>query len=173
MKYIALLLLILALLSCTFSDKSEEVHDKAALPTLILENSRYIVGQQNESPITINSKKIEFYSNDNLAIIENFSFEQKDDNGDIIVEGRADKGELNTYSKTMNLEGNVSLIQRSERMEINADKLFFDPDNEEVSANGYVMVKSDQGEFSGSGFFADLKEQLYSFESIEKGRMEL
>lgn len=173
MKHIALLLSLICLISCTFSDKSEERRDKASLPTLILEDSRYIVGQKEENPIAINSKKIEFYSNDDLAILEDFTFEQRSTDGAIIVEGRASKGELNTYSRTLTLEGDVSLIQRSENMEIRAEKIFFNPDKEEVSADGYVMVKSTKGEFRGIGFFADLKEQAYTFDSIEEGSMAL
>ena len=172
MKRLFLILLIIPLISCSFSDKNEERKEKAVLPTLILENAQYVLGQQGEKPITINSKTIEFYDNDNLAIIKDFYFEQRSGE-ETTLEGQAEYGRLNTYSKNLELNGNVRLVQKKENMEISADSLSFNTDKEEISADGFVMVKSKDGVFQGSGFFGDLKEQVYSFSTIEEGSIDL
>ncbi len=166
-------MVFIPLISCTFSENNNESHEKAVLPSLILENATYQLGQSGENPISINSARITFYSDDNSATIENFSFQQIDDDGNIAIEGRANHGELNTNTKAMNLEGEVVLMQLKEEMEIEADSLYFSPEDEEISSNDTVVVKSKSGDFAGTGFFGDLREQTYSFVSLDKGAIAL
>lgn len=169
LRNLLVVLLILLSISCTFSKEEEIKAEKANLPTLILENATYLLGQDKENPIVIKGDKITFYSDDNRALLENFSFEQRDESDKIILHGKANEGWLNTSSKTMDLKGDVSLIQLKERMEIETDNLYFDPDNQEISSSGSVVIKSESGDFKGSGFNGDLKMQNYSFDTLEEG----
>lgn len=172
MKVLAPILIALLLVSCTFSEESQEKKQKAKLPSIVLDNATYVLGQKDQKPLDIVAKKITFYSDDNKAILEDFSFKQKDDEGIVVLEGSAIHGDINTSTKVMNLEGSVHLKQTSENMEITADTLIFDADNEEITSSGFVMVKSENGSFSGYGFNGDLIEQAYSFDSIEQGTIE-
>lgn len=172
MKVIAPFLIALLLISCTFNEESPEKKAKAKLPSIVLDNATYVLGQRDQQPIDIVARKITFYSDDNNAILEDFSFQQKDDDGVVVLEGSALYGNINTSSKVMNLNGDVNLRQSSQNMEIEADELMFDSENEEISSTGFVMVKSENGSFSGYGFNGDLIEQAYSFESIEQGTIE-
>jgi len=173
LKKILLLLIIPLLFSCTFSDENSTQHEKESHPTLILQNAKCVIGQNGENPIEVEGTKIEFYSDDNIAMISKLSFKQKDENGNVSIEGKADYCKMDTYSKTMNLDGNVSLVQSAQNMEIKADSIYFDLNGEEISADGFVIVKSEKGDFSGHGFHGDLKEETYSFESIEEGTIRL
>ncbi|MBO5769817.1 MAG: LPS export ABC transporter periplasmic protein LptC [Spirochaetales bacterium] len=174
MKLLAVLLSILILTSCTFSSKEDqEKGEKTAVPDIILEKAEYLLGQSGENPIIIYGDKITFYSKDNRAELDKFSFVQKADDGSIILEGSADGGLINTKTKTLNLEGNVILRKVDEGMEIISDNLIFDSENEEASADGKVMVKSKEGNFSGEDFKGDLRNMVYSFSKMEDGNINL
>lgn len=174
MKRLIPILFIVLLTSCTFSSKDDKPRaEKAIYPDIILEDAEYLLGQKGEEPIVIYGEKMVLYSKDNKAELEMFSFSQKDKAGNVILEGRADEGLIFTESKKMELKGNVTLIQVSEGMEIKSDSVFFDSDEEVVSAPGRVMVKSKDGSFSGRGFNGDLKNSIYSFEMLEEGNIEL
>ena len=137
------------------------------------ENAAYTLGQSNESPIFIKSSRIEFYSKDNRATTEALSFVQYNDDGNVRLEGSADKSVIDTESKRMELEGNVKLSENDSGMMIEADTLIFDSENEEITADGHVRVVSEDGEFEGTGFAGDLMTSSYSFASIEKGVFKL
>ena len=170
----ALLALSVLLVSCSFASKDEgPVKEKGVFPDIILENAEYLLGQSGENPIAITGGKITFYSKDNRAEMESFSFVQKDDDGNIILEGSADSGTVNTKSKKMELKGNVYLAKTDEQMEIRSDSLSFDSENEEASAEGKVVVKSDKGSFSGYDFKGDLVNMVYSFSKLDEGNIEL
>ena len=163
----------LLIASCSFVSDDGTVHEKLATPDIILENAAYTLGQSNESPIFIKSSRIEFYSKDNRATTEALSFVQYNDDGNVRLEGSADKSVIDTESKRMELEGNVKLSENDSGMMIEADTLIFDSENEEITADGHVRVVSKDGEFEGTGFAGDLMTSSYSFASIEKGVFKL
>ena len=96
-----------------------------------------------------------------------------DEEGNIILQGSADEGLINTKSKTMDLKGNVFLEKPGEGMEIHAENLFFDSESEEAKADGKVVVKSKDGEFSGTDFYGDLRNMVYSFSEMEDGKIKI
>ena len=159
----------LLIASCSFVTDDGTEHEKLVTPDIILEEASYTLGQTGESPIFIKSSRIEFYSKDDRAFTESLSFVQYNDEGEIRLEGSADKSEIDTKSKRMELEGNVKLSENDSGMMIEADALSFDSENNEVTADGHVRVVSEDGEFEGTGFAGDLITSSYSFGSIEKG----
>ena len=174
MKKLFIILFVFILVSCTFSSKDDgEAGPKTVVPDIILENAVYTLGQKGENPIVIEGDKITFYSKDNRAELESFSFYQEDEDGNVVLEGSADKGLINTKNKTMELEGNVRLAKLDDGMEILAESLFFDSDREEASADGKVVVKSKEGAFKGEDFKGDLKNMVYSFAKMEDGNIEI
>ncbi len=172
-KLIYLAAIILLLSSCSFRSGEEEEHEKAVLPDIILENSTYTLGQSGERPIYIESSRMTLYSYDNQAIVENISFISYDEDGNPSIEGSAGHGEIETDTKRMKLTGSVRLRASDGDMMIEADNLMFDSENEEVQADGNVRVSSEDGTFSGTGFKGDLREETYSFETIQEGIFEL
>ena len=133
----------LLIASCSFVSDDGTVHEKLATPDIILENAAYTLGQSNESPIFIKSSRIEFYSKDNRATTEALSFVQYNDDGNVRLEGSADKSVIDTESKRMELEGNVKLSENDSGMMIEADTLIFDSENEEITADGHVRRELD------------------------------
>lgn len=168
----ALILLLLSLFilsSCKFSSEEESNAEKMAHPDIVLEKATYLLNQKDQKPITLYGDTITFYSKDNRAILEGFAFEQRDDDDDIYLEGSADRASVNTSTKILTLEGNVSMKKVSDDMEIQGENITFDSDNETVESNGMVRVKSSDGTFSGTDFFGDLKFSNYSFKTLDMG----
>ncbi len=167
MKKLIPLLLSLILASCSFSS-DEEVHEKGVYPMMVLRGARYTLGQSGENPIFIESAEMAVYE-DSRATVKEITFISYGDDGEAALEGKADSGEIDTDKKTMNLSGNVSLRRSEGNMEIEADTLYFDSAEDIIEAGGRVYVSSDDGVFTGTGFRGDLREDAYSFTSIEKG----
>ncbi|MBQ0071376.1 MAG: LPS export ABC transporter periplasmic protein LptC [Spirochaetales bacterium] len=174
MKKFFLCILVLTLLSSCLFQKGEDGEnraEKAIYPDMILENARYQIGQSNDDPILMEGGKITFYAKDGYALLENFTFYQTDADGNVTIRGGADKGRIDIESRHMELEGNVSFSKESDNMRILASSLVYDSEKSEISADGSVMIESDDGIFQGSDFQGDLIESLYVFKTIEKGEL--
>ena len=168
-KILPLLLVALFLSACSFVSDDGERSEKIAVPDIILEDAKYTLGQSGESPILITSSRMVFYSKDERATAEDMSFLQYDDEGNITLEGRADHADIDTGDRSMLLSGTVRLVQHRDGMRIEAEELYFSSSTEEIEADGTVRVQSADGIFSGTGFKGDLREESYSFRSIEEG----
>ena len=155
--------------SCSFVSDDEGAHPKEPHPDIILQNTVYTLGQSGERPVYIESSRITFWSADNRAETDKITFHQADDEGNITLEGSADHADIDTDNRRMDLSGNVRLKRADGNMQIEADELTFDSKNEEINAPGSVHVSSDDGEFRGEGFNADLLTSAYSFKSIQEG----
>ncbi len=169
-KLFLILSVIVFFVSCTFSENGENRAEKIIVPDLILENAKYIMGQEGEKPVVITGSKITFYSKDDKAEIEDITFFQ-DKDGVTELEGMAEYADVNTERKIISLRGSVHLRKISENMEIEADSLVFDSENETITAEGVVTVKNNSGAFTGSGFNGDLKDSYYTFTSIMEGKI--
>ena len=169
MRKLLPLLMALLLASCSFVNDDGERSEKIKVPDIILEGARYTLGQSGESPIFITAREMVFYSAEERATAEDMSFVQYGEDGNVTLEGRADHADIDTGARSMDLSGGVRLEQSRDGMLIEAESLFFSSSTEEVEAEGPVYVRSDDGEFSGTGFKGDLREDAYSFQSIEKG----
>ncbi len=173
MRKLVIILLIALFTSCSFVSEDEGEHEKAELPDIILENSTYTLGQSGERPVYIESTRMTLYSKDNLAVVEDISFISYDEEGNPSVEGSAGHAEIDTDSKKMKLSGSVRLRATDGDMMIEAESLTFDSENDEIEADGDVSVSSEDGSFRGTGFRGDLREEMYSFQTIEEGVFEL
>ncbi len=168
---ITALFLLLLISSCTRSERPEEPPEMI-LPDMILTDGRFTLYQENEMPITFTAERASFYSADSLALIENISFVQRDADGNITIEGRAESAELDTDNKRLTLKGNVFLNSIRDEMMITTDgTLFFDTVTEEVETSDSVTVTSSDGEFSSAYFYGNLLLEEYSFADLSEGRI--
>lgn len=164
-KALSLLLFAILLSSCHFPESEGSGHRDIALADMILEDAELVLGRDGENPIRIRASKISFYQAEDLALLEDISFTQEDG-----LEGSAESAELDTKNEILTLNGEAVIGKPSENLEIrSSDGIVFDSKRQEVGTEGEVMVKSDDGEFLGEGFFGDLKTESYSFERIRRG----
>ncbi len=174
MKYFLTLIIALSLISCRFNESDGKPRaEKIEHPDIILEDASYKLNQQSENPIVLVGSKITFYSADHRADLESFTFYQENSDGEKVMEGSADTGTIDTANETLNLSGNVVIRQKSNNIELKTDSVIINTKQEEISSPSRVMVKSDKGTFSGIGFKGDMKRQVYTFTSLERGEIEI
>lgn len=172
---ILFILIILAFSSCkkdgetAIADKSEM--EKGIYPDIILENAEYHIGENGSDPILLKAGKITFYSKDGYALTEDMSFSSQDEKGDIVFSGSAGRGMVNTDGSNMSLWGGVVFKDEKRGMEIRAENLELDRDEDTIVADGRVMVESEEGRFSGYDFKGDMKTGVYIFSEIEEGEL--
>ena len=175
MKFRAIitLFILLILTSCSVSNQQQtESGDDLILPDMVLEKGRFTLYQEKENPIEFTAEKVTFYSKDNRAVIENISFEQKDKEGAVIIEGHANEGEIDTENETLVLTGDVFLNSVRDDMTIRTDgRMDFNTRTQEVETSSEVTVQSPDGEFSSLSFYGNLLTKEYSFSKLEKGRI--
>ena len=171
-KYAIPLLILIFSISCTNSQSPEATGRELMLPDMVLDKGTFTLYQETERPIVFTAERASFYSADSRATIENISFTQSDVDGEIILEGRADYGELDTETERLLLRGNVMLNSRRDEMMIETDgELLFDTRTQEVETDSEVRVQSSEGEFSSLSFYGNLLREEYSFSSLSSGRI--
>ena len=171
-RFIILMLSAMLLLpSCTF-DRNEEVKsEKLERPDMVLERGTMQIHTGDE-PVILSSDLITYYSIDEYAELGAFSFSQKDSDGNIRLEGSADKGRIDTGTRVLTLEGEIHLKDIESGLTLQTEGvLIFDIENEEVTTDDSVMVEYEEGIFRGTGFYGNLKKEEYSFRKIEEGRL--
>ena len=176
MKKLFLLLLIVALLvSCSARDTESSSGDtaKGVYPDLIMTNTSCSVGQSDSSPIVLTAGKMTLYSDDNYALLEDFSFTSYSEDGKTETEGMAEKGTIRLDGSSITLEGGVSFSRPGDNMTITAESLVYDKERDEITTEGKVVVISDEGTVEGYDFKGDLREGVYSFSSITEGDFKL
>lgn len=174
MKKMPLLLLILFLIiSCsardTDSKNGNEQTEKGVYPDLIMTNTSCRVGQSSSSPIVLMAGKMTLYSEENCALLEDFSFVSYAEDGSIETEGKADGGTIELDGSSISLDGNVTFSRPGDNMTITAESLIYDKKRDEITTKGRVMVISDEGTVTGYDFRGDLIEGVYSFSRITEG----
>ena len=169
---ILLLLSLLILSSCQKEDGSivdGEKKEVGKYPDVILENSRYIIGEEGSEPLELYAKKITFYSEESFALVEDMTFTTK---GERVISGSAGEGRINTEGDEINLLSGVTFLDEDNGMKINAEKIDYNREEDTISAPGPVMVESKEGRFEGTDFKGDLRTGTYTFQSIEKGELD-
>ncbi len=164
-KALGLLLFAILLSACHFPEREAAGHRDLALADMILEDAELVLGRNGENPIRLQASRISFYQAEDLALMEEIAFTQADG-----LEGSAESAELDTRNEILTLSGDAVISKPSEGLEIRSgDGIVFDSKRQEVATKGEVMVRSEDGEFLGEGFFGDLKTESYSFERIRRG----
>lgn len=176
MRKLILLLSLMLILYTSCSLKSERdgsVVTKESYPDIVMEKTRAQIGQDNGSPISLEADKMTLYSEDGFARLENFSFTSYSREGEIETEGRAARGEVKLDGSEIELSGAVTFSRPLDNMLIMTDNLIYNKDNDEITAEGRVIVNSEEGTIEGENFMGDLKNKIYTFSSIEKGDFDL
>ena len=140
-----LILLLLSLLFLSSCQKEEgsivdgEKKEVGKYPDVILENSRYIIGEEGSEPLELYAKKITFYSEESFALVEDMTFTTK---GERVISGSAGEGRINTEGDEINLLSGVTFLDEDNGMKINAEKIDYNREEDTISAPGPVMVES-------------------------------
>ena len=173
-RYCLILLTLLILISCTDKETSSATESKdLALPDISLKDASFTLGQSGENPLFISGESIEFYMSEDKVYVNNISFTQLDDDGNLFISGSAGYGIINTENKRSDLSKGVNLIQHRDELEISAESLVFDAEKQTVDSPKEVNISFGDGSLKGSNLSADLKSSTFELMSIEDGELVL
>lgn len=171
-------IMMLLAVSCVKDDgpvtSETDGSDWASMPDMSLENTTLTLFDGDSDPIIVTAEKADFWTDDSHALITGIGFIQKDGSGSTLMTGSADRAEVDTENSVFSLEGNIVLESVRDGLTIRADEcLTFSAETEEIEAPGEVEVLNEGAFFSGTGFYANLKKEEYSFSRINEGRFDV
>ena len=167
----------LIMVSCVKDDPVEILDDGTAWhekPDMSLMSAELTLYDDENDPITATATKADFWTDESRAELTDFSFEQKDRDGNVTMRGCSDKALVDTETNEFELLGSIVLESVRDGLRISAEgSVTFNADTEEIDAPGVVQVSNDGSSFSGRGFYGNLRKEEYSFDEIMEGRFDV
>jgi len=169
---LGMVLVITLLVSCSAEQGVPKSVQMKEQPDIQLSNATYTIGRDAENPITIQAFSISLYLKTNKALLEDITFEQQDQQGQVDLTGSAEKATVDTENYNVQLQGSIKISKKTENFTIETENLSWTNDSQLLQSDekSPVYVSFNDGDtISGTGFSGNLKEGIYEFSSIEKG----
>ncbi|NCC64326.1 MAG: hypothetical protein EOM15_06695 [Spirochaetia bacterium] len=162
----------LLMISCSLSVEQEFLSRTDQLPDLQLSNATYTLDRGHEPPLFLKASRIAIYDVDNRAMLTDVSFFQKDEEGLIVLSGKADEAEVQTQTYDATLSGSIRIEKPSEQLVIEAEELMY---NHELmilksSQNSPItLIFEGNKRVVGSDLVAELATATFSFGTLDEG----
>lgn len=167
-----LALLVLSLSSCTMESQVPLSPKTYEFPDISLTEATYVLGRGGEEPLTITASEIAIFEKTNQANLKGLQFSQMDQEGKILLSGRADSATVNTETYDARLYGNILVNQEEEDFTIEAEQLLWLHDEQilQSTEDSSVRIHFDGGQtLEGRGFKGNLKTGTYEFTKQVEG----
>ncbi len=173
--FVPLLLLMIVLTGCARNSgaSSSEAAEDIALPDVTLLESSFTLGQDGQNPLYITSGVLELTLDENKARAGRISFYQNDDEGKTFITGYADRADIDTGTKVVELYGNACIEQLEDGLSIRAEEMTFDSETQKVESVSSVSITFDGGRITGKDLSADLNASTLEMREIEEGVLTL
>lgn len=161
-----LALLVFLLSSCTMESQMPLSSKVYEFPDISLTEATYVLGRAGESPLTITASEIAIFEKSSQAKLKGLTFSQLDQEGFVLLSGRADSATVNTETYDTQLFGNIRVNQKEEDFTIEAEQLLWFHDEQilQSSEQSAVRILFDGGQtLEGRGFKGNLKTGTYEF----------
>lgn len=163
------ILFLFAMVSCS-KISSEIPIGEQELPDMVLQDAKYILGQENEEPLIMQARTITIYKTERGTTLEKVSFSRGEN-----LSGSCRKAVINSDNTHASLSGDVT-IHKSDSdndITIEAQEIVWDEEENTISCEGEVLVIYGDGtRIRADRFFAAFDEDLYEFGRIIEGTME-
>lgn len=149
---------------------AEDLSEK--LPETVFLNFSQTQVKDGKITNKIEAKRAESYTKKKEMVMEYAQFQELDEDGDILTEGKADRAILYTETDDADLFGNVVFYSYTEKTSIYADALYWKDKDEKLLADpeATVLLKKDDGSYiEGKGFSTDFKLKEIIFTNGVKG----
>ncbi len=173
---IGMVIASLLMVSCSLSTEAELASRTLALPDLALVNAEYVLKDEESEPIAIQAAEISLFDKTNTAILSSLSFTQRDEEGTILLSGRADEAVANTKNWDAQLSGNVQITDYRNDFVISADELSWLHKQQLITAPAdrlVTIVYTDDKRIEGYGLDGNLKTSTFTFDRIVSGAFSL
>lgn len=174
MKWCApVLFSIILLVSCSYgSDTDLKTGETEEHPTMVLKGATYVASIGEGEPITVTADRITIDEKTDTAVIEGFSFSQKDGDGNIDLYGNGGKAVVNTKNHDVTLSGEVVIHKKDDDFEIHASTMQWDNKEKTLKSgeDDIVDIRFDgTNTIKGRGFFGNMKTNTYEFGQMIQG----
>ncbi len=151
-------MLLFAFTACTFdyTESAVEARRTDEIPQVEVLNVRMVVERENRLELT--ARRMATYRERRLQEFEELHFSESGTDGEIRVEGYAERGELNLDTEDVNLLGEVWFYSRTEDARLESSFLYWDNAERVLRGepDGTVKILRDDGSWvEGQGLVLD------------------
>lgn len=155
----AMFLILVVMTSCSVEDEAY-THSRVAVierPDVTFTDAVHTFAQQGRDPLTVHSRSLSYWMDEGRMEAEGLSFSQMDEDGELVVEGRADRALIDTSGEVMDLTGNVEMRYVDRDLSISCHHLIFDTMAMTVECDSAVDLSFDDGTMTGESLSGDLR----------------
>ncbi|MBQ0052540.1 MAG: LPS export ABC transporter periplasmic protein LptC [Treponema sp.] len=169
-KLIAAAFLLSLFSSCSLEYLKSE-NSENTTPEFIFNRANFTRYETGLVKMRMKAEKIEQYKSDGSSYAKNAEFDSYNSKGELETSGNCGLMESNTNSEKYKLFDRIYLNMVSQKMEINAENLFFDKKTEQVTSdiNSEVFIKKEDMTITGTGFTASGISKSFTFEDQVSG----
>ena len=155
----AMFLVLVVMTSCSVEDEAYTQSRVAVIerPDVTFTDAVHTFAQQGRDPLTVHSRSLSYWMDEGRMEAEGLSFSQMDEEGGLVVEGRADRALIDTSGEVMDLTGNVEMRYVDRDLSISCHHLIFDTKAMTVECDSAVDLSFDDGTMTGENLSGDLR----------------
>lgn len=156
---------ILLLSSCSL-EYYKSGNSESSTPEFIFNKAIFSRYESGNPKFQMTADKIEQYKSDGSTYARNTNFKSYNSKSELEAEGFCGLLEAKTNSEKYKLFNDIYLNMLSEKMEINAQRLFFDKKSEQITSDydSEVTLKKDDFEITGTGFSGSSLSRKFTFD---------
>ena len=163
------ILFLFAMVSCSKISSGIPIGEQE-LPDMVLQDAKYILGQENENPLIMQAKTITIYKTERDTTLEKVSFSRGDN-----LSGSCNLAVINSDNNHAVLSGDVTIHKSDSdnNITIETQEIVWDDEENTITCEGEVLVIYGDGtRIRAERFYAAFDEDLYEFGRIIEGTME-
>jgi LPS export ABC transporter protein LptC len=125
--------------------------------------------------LVLEAEQARSYADAKRIVLREAVFRELDDDGEVLVTGRADRAVFHTDTEDAEISGNIELYSTREEASVRADELVWHKESRTLEGrdDGVVTLERDDGSrISGSGFSADFRRRTIRFAGQVEGVLE-
>jgi LPS export ABC transporter protein LptC len=173
-----LLLILLALFSfsCSFDYEEATVEEELSeeIPDTVMLKFSQTVVEEDGSMIRLEAEKAEVYEKQEKMIALGISFQEFNEAGELITEGKAEKAVYYTDTENAEFSGSILFFLPQEDSTLTAEAISWEDETRRLTTPPGVSVqlqRKDGSFISGQDLVADLRSMIVEFGKAVSGRI--
>ena len=163
-----------ALAGCSMDYRATELAEKAGegVPDTVAVGIVHKIFKNGHLSMVLSASRAETFNTQKKTIISDARFEELDNKGKNVTEGRADQIVFHSDTENAEISGAVSVHSASDKATVQADSLSWENKGKRLTAapGETVMIKKDNGSFlRGTGFVGDFRTREVTFSGPIEG----
>ena len=168
------MLLVLVFSSCTLDYDQARVAESIAeqIPETILIEFTHTIVSGGRVWVVLEAERAETYGERKEIVLQGAVFQEYDENGDLLIEARADNAVFKIDSEDATVSGSIVIYSPEQQASLKAGRLTWTREGRRLVADDgqAVRLQTDDGSFvEGRGFSADFRRKELKFSSRVRG----